>query len=444
MTTGVVRARILDGIAVVRMDQPPANTLGGAMREAVSGAITQFAANPSIDAIVLGAEGNVFSAGTDLRDYESEAATASLGALCQQIETCPKPVIAALQGAAIGSGAEIALAAHWRVANRKATIGLPGIALGLPPNAGGTQRLTRWIGPKVAIQMMQGGRPVDEMAGQRIGLFDKMVHDDVLASAATFARSLTGPEACRPAGQQRGHLNDGIAFMNAVRLARQRSGGSFAKRRIVDCVEAALLLPYAAALDFESGAFDECLAHADSRALRHLFLAERQISEALLLGVPGQPRKLTTKGQAVVARLFAAQDRAIVTLISAGATEAEVDGAMVAYGFVAGPFGGRDGQDGARSLTVQRRVIAALMAEGARCLEQGLVARASDIDVLAAQAMGFPRHRGGPMQAAHMAGLLGLSRKMAGWALEDQVWAAPDVVARAALESDGFAALDRS
>ena len=435
MAEGLVRARVQDGMAVLRLNQPPSNAMTPAMCAALAEAVGHFDADPAIEAIVLGAEGKVFSAGLDLRALEQASGKVTLGEVCQRIEACSKPVVAALQGAAVGGGAELALAAHYRIASREATLGLPDIGLGLPPGAGGSQRLTRLVGPKVAIQMMTGGRPVNEMVAQKLGLFDALVHEGVLDRAVVFARG----KPARPSMAEQKHMRDGAAFMHEIGVARRRLNGSFAKSRVVDCVEAGLLLPRDAALAFERGAWEECLAHRESRALRHVFLAERQVSTDLLRG-----QSVTPKGQTIMARLYAAQDRAIVAMVRAGTTEAEVDGAMVGFGFAAGPFGGRKPLPAAQVQTVQRRIVAAVMAEGARCLEQGQVARAADLDALAVHAMGFPRHRGGPMKAAELMGLLGLSRQMQGWAQEDPVWAVPDVLHKAVLQADGFAALEAS
>ena len=432
MAEGRVRARVDAGVAVLRLSGPPANTLNAPLRSALAEALEHFLADDAVTGIVIGAEGDEFSAGADLRELGSDAAAVSLSALCQRIEHAPKTIVAALPGAALGAGAELALAAHYRVANRAVKLGFQDIALGLPPGAGGTQRLPRLVGPRVAIQMMQSGRPVDEMVAQRIGLIDHLVHDDVLSKAADIARN----KPPRPVTGMRDHTADGAAYMRAVAAARRSSGNGYAKARIVDCVEAALLLPPEAAMDYEQGAYAECLAHRESRALRHLALAERRAPPELTAD-----RKPTPRGQTIVARLYAAQDKAILALIKGGLTEADIDGAMVALGYAAGPFGGREASDGPMVQTIQRRIVAAIMAEGARCLEQRLVTRASDLDVLAVHAMGFPRLWGGPMKAAELLGLLGLSRQMADWAKEDPVWQVSDTLRTAVMQADGFAAV---
>ena len=433
MSTGQIRARVQDGVAVLRLDQPSMNILGDNLRVALSDALMHFAADEDVRAIALGARGDVFSAGTDVRGLDVASEAIGVAALCQQIENCAKPVVAAIRGAAFGAGAEIALAAHMRIASQGAKFGLPDIAIGLPPSAGGIQRLVRLVGPKVAMQMLSVGRTVDELVAQQIGLIDQVVSGDVCDAACEVAKATSDPIRTR---DRRAHLVDGLAFMNEVERCRRAPKRSFVTQRMIDCVEAVAMVPFDAALGIEQGAWEACFDHPEGRALRHVFLAERTASPKLL-----QALEPTPEGKALAARLFAAQDQAIVSMMTSGITEREIDHALVGFGFAQGPFGGKDGQDAPQTETIQRRVVAAIMAEGARCLEQGLVRNSADLDAIAVRAMGFPRRRGGPMMAATQMGLVGLQCDMVAWAKQNAVWVLPELGRRAMLEARGFAAI---
>ena len=439
MANGLVRARIERGVAVMHMTHPPLNTLDVRMRAALSEAIAYFVQDERAKAIVLGTDSPTFSAGIDVQSLTGSAPDMPLRTLCAQFEECPKPIVVALNGAVLSGGAELALSAHARVADETTTLGFPDVGLGLTPSGGASQRLSRLVGPKVALQLLLSGKPLNEMVGQRLGLFDKVVKEDAVGAAITVARALIadGKPPQRTCDVAR-HVRKSESFINDVALARRRPGNSYAKARIIDCVEAAVLMSFEAAVDFEATAYEACMTTPESRALRHVFVAETRISTDLLAPLQRGARKVTKQGQEVLERLFEAQDSAVIALIEGGATEAEIDGAMVAFGLEAGPFGGSEAVENARSGTLRRRILSAVMAEGARCVEDGAVARPSDIDALAVHGMKWPRLTGGPMQAAMALGLLGIVRQMEEWAREDPVWAVPPNVSSAAMLAEGF------
>jgi 3-hydroxyacyl-CoA dehydrogenase len=165
----LVRFRVLDGIAVVTLDAPPVNALSGPLRAGLWEVLTRVYVNDDIKAAVILAAGSMFSAGADIREFDGPDHKPSLPQLCDRIESCTKPVVAALHGQALGGGAEIALAAHCRVADADARIGMPEISLGLIPGAGGTQRLPRLIGAERALQVIISASTVDMLTAQRIG-----------------------------------------------------------------------------------------------------------------------------------------------------------------------------------------------------------------------------------------------------------------------------------
>ncbi|SMY09579.1 enoyl-CoA hydratase/isomerase family protein [Flavimaricola marinus] len=439
----VVRSRVVRGVGILALNAPPSNALSVEVRQSLWDKIAGYEANVSVGAIVLMAEGRFFSSGRDLADVGGGQAEPSLADLCLRIECCSKPVVAVLHGPALSGGAELALAAHYRLATPAATIGFPAISVGLMPDAGGTQRLPRLIGVDPALRMLLSGKSITAETGRDLGLVDGLIDGDAGSAGHAFARSLIEQEKPpRPTGQLRSKLTDGAASMQVTATTRAAlpPGMLMAASRIVDSIEAAMLLPFAAALEFEAAASEDCAADPDSQCLRHVLHAERRISQELLIKTDKGGRVLTEAGAAAVSDLLAAQDRAIAWLVTHGVSERAVDAAFLQWGFEIGPFGGRD-KDGPDP-HVRPRVTAAMAAAGARLVEAARVNRASDIDVLAVHGMGFPRRAGGPMKAVEMAGLPRLLQQMRQWAHEDPIWEPPPLVMQAGRLAGGFAAVD--
>lgn len=438
----LVRFRVLDGVAVITLDAPPVNALSAPMRAGMWNVLGRVNDNPEIKAAVLMASGNMFSAGGDIREYSKAPIKPSLAQLCERIEKCSKPVVIAVHGKALGGGAELMLAAHYRLATPDARIGLPEVALGLIPGAGGTQRLPRLIGAERSLQMMISTNAIDAGTAHRSGLIDGVIDGNLGSGAIAYAQNVLkrghGP---RRTCDNRNHFSDGRGFAAAISKARAALDGNplHAPERVLECVEAAALLPFEAGLAFEEDAFARCLDHPQSAALCHVFMAERRIDSALIERDGSAFRPVDPMGKAVVLRLRKALRDAGEYLVSQGASEADVDGAMVAYGFRKGPFGNKDNDT--RNDTVARKMLAALVVEGAACVDQEAVQRPSDIDALAVHGLGFPRRLGGPMRAAQSAGLIGLRSDMRVWAEESEIWAVPDLLDQAIKQAAGFDAL---
>lgn len=438
----LVRFRVLEGIAVVTLDAPPVNALSGPLRAGLWEALTRIDDNEDIKAAVLMASGKMFSAGADIREFGGPEHKPSLAQLCDRVEACTKPVVAAIHGQALGGGAELALAAHFRLATKDARIGLPEVALGLIPGAGGTQRLSRLIGAQRALHIIISTNSVDYTNAHRAGLIDGIVDGDLGSGAIAFAKRLVERgQQPRRTRDNRSHFKDGRAHQAAIAKARGALEGNplHAPMRAVDCIEAAGVLPFDAALAFEADAFARCLAHPQSIALRHVFMAERKIDAALMDRDGTAFRPVDPMGKSIVQRLRRAMRAAADHLINAGASEAQIDGAMVAYGFRKGPFGGKD--QGAADTMIARKLVAALVAQGAICVEEQAVQRPSDIDALAVHGIGFPRRMGGPMRAAQTMGLIGLRKDMRMWAHDNEVWTVPALLDEAIKDAKGFDAL---
>jgi 3-hydroxyacyl-CoA dehydrogenase len=440
--TRMVRFRVFDGVGVVTLDAAPVYALSAPLRAGLWEMFSRVDANPDIKAVVLIASGQMFSAGADISDFAEPVKQPSLAQLCNRIEACTKPVVAACHGSALGGGAELLLAAHYRLATPDARIGLPEVSLGLVPSGGGTQRLPRLIGAKRALKMMISTTVIDAPDAYRSQLVDSIVQGDLVSGAIAFALNLIkNGEGPRRTRDNRSHLVDGRRYSGAIARGRAALAGTplHAPERIFDCVEAAALLPFDAGLAFEADAFARCLAHRQSIALRHVFMAERKIDNALIERDGTAFRPVDPMGKATVQRLRRAMRAAADYLVAGGISETDIDGAMNAYGFRKGLFGGRDGA--APNDTIARRLVTALLVEGAACVDQQAVQRPSDIDALAVHGLGFPRRAGGPMRAMQNAGLIGVRKDLRDWSEDSAIWAAPDLLDQAIKDARGFDAL---
>jgi 3-hydroxyacyl-CoA dehydrogenase len=303
----VVRVSDEDGLRFLEIDNPPVNALGQAVRAALDAAIAAAAADPAVRAVVLCAAGRTFPSGADITEFGKPPVPPLLPAVLDAVEACPKPVVAALHGTALGGGLELALAAHYRVGLDSLRLGFPEVTLGLVPGAGGTQRMPRIAGAAHALRLMQSGQPVAAREGEAMGLLDLVASDPgpggdpaaaVRLAAAEFARGLLseglGP---RPTSARTEGLADPAAYVAAVAAARSQPVPAHlpAAGRVADCVEAALLLPFEAGLAFERAAFEDLVSTEAAQGLRHAFLAERRAARVPELAT-GRPRTVEVIG----------------------------------------------------------------------------------------------------------------------------------------------------
>ena len=189
----VVETEKQGDVAVIRMDNPPVNALGHALRVGLEKAFADANADAGVKAIVLTGTGRFFSAGADITEFRGEMKEPLLPQLIDKIEKSAKPVVAAVNGTALGGGLELALGCHYRVSTKDVRqLGLPEIKLGIIPGAGGTQRLPRAIGVEQALQLITTGTFIDAAKGAAAGLIDKLADGDVVAAAVAFAQEKAG------------------------------------------------------------------------------------------------------------------------------------------------------------------------------------------------------------------------------------------------------------
>ncbi len=270
-------AVVRDGdVAVFTFDSPPVNALSHPVRAAFLAAIEALDADPGVRAIVLLGAGRNFIAGADIREFDKPPLEPLLTDVLSRLESCGKPVVAALHGAALGGGAETALACHYRCAAGDLQLGFPEVSLGLLPGAGGTVRLPRLAGWQAAFELMASGKPIGIDPAIELGLVDRRMDGDLRAGAIAWARELAAARApLRRVSELPVPPSRPAQFEEYLRILPQASRRLPAPPRIVEALAATAMLPVEAALARARALFLECLASTESRALRHLFFAER-------------------------------------------------------------------------------------------------------------------------------------------------------------------------
>lgn len=266
-------------IAVLTVQNPPVNALSAAVRKGLAAGLEKAGSDSAIHAILIIGAGRTFPAGADITEFGKPFEEPGLPDLCDTIEMGKKPVIAALHGTALGGGFEIALAAHYRVADAGARFGLPEVNLGILPGAGGTQRAPRLSGARIALDLMISGRPVRAQSAAGKPFFDAVFSGDLRAQAISYIAKLIEDKApVRRTRDSRAGFADPVGFQNDIAERRRSLEGKpeLAPREIVRCVEAAELLPFEVGLEFERAAFKGLLDSDQSKALRHVFFAERR------------------------------------------------------------------------------------------------------------------------------------------------------------------------
>jgi len=205
-----VGVEVAEHIATIRLNRPKLNALNRQMQLELAEAARIADADPQVHAVILYGGEHVFAAGADIKEMAAMS-YADMAAHSRVLQDCftavariGKPVIAAINGYALGGGCELALCADFRVAGEGATLGQPEITLGIIPGAGGTQRLSRLIGPAKAKDLIFTGRHVGAAEALAIGLVDTVVPDAEVYPAARelAARFVNGPAVALRAAKQ--------------------------------------------------------------------------------------------------------------------------------------------------------------------------------------------------------------------------------------------------
>lgn len=287
-----VSGRITDGVLIVTIDNPPVNAASVAMRTGLSAAIAHANDSTEIVSTVITGAGKIFVGGADITEFGKPPVDPILPDVCQQIETSSKPVIAALNGAALGGGLEIALACHYRVATATASAAFPEVKLGLIPGAGGTQRLPRLTGIPVAIDLIGSGRSVKSSEAKALGIVDEVAEGDLITAALAVAHR---KEGFRKTGSLAVPSASAEDIEAVSRKITGKARGQIAPGVAVRLVAETLSTSLEAGLADERTAFLKLKDSPEAAALRHVFFAEREAAK--IAGLEGiAPRPVKTIG----------------------------------------------------------------------------------------------------------------------------------------------------
>jgi 3-hydroxyacyl-CoA dehydrogenase len=302
--TPVVR-QTRETVAVIRFGEAPVNSFGHATRRDFVAAVAAAVLDPAVQAIVIAGNNGLFSAGADIKEFGTPAmlAAPNLHDVITAVESSPKPVVAAIEGTCLGGGLEVALGCHYRVASESAKLGVPEVKIGLLPGAGGTQRLPRLIGIENAINLIVGGEPVPAKLFKGSPLLDVLVPGDPLPEAIKLAaekgRALAAggkPPRVRDLKVRGANIE---AILGFARTTIRTSYPKFpAPLKCLDAIEAAANQPFEEGLVTERQLFAELMITPVSRALRHLFFAER--AAAKIADVPESTPTREIKAAAII------------------------------------------------------------------------------------------------------------------------------------------------
>ena len=274
------------GVGVITLNNPPVNALGAGVRQGVADLVERARADGGVQAIVLTGAGRCFCGGADIREFGQPPIPPSLPEVIDIIESCPKPVVAALHGVAYGGGFELPLGCHFRIAAPSARVALPEVTLGLIPGAGGTQRLPRLIGVEAAVGVILSGKPVAATSALSMGIVDEIVDGDLVDTAIAFALACAEKEGppirvrdLEVAEPEPGFFEDG-----RKKIAR-RARGLIAPWHCIESIENTTKLPFDEGLKKERALFLECRESEQSKGQRHIFFAEREAAK-----IPDVPR----------------------------------------------------------------------------------------------------------------------------------------------------------
>ena len=281
---GTVLYDIKDGIAVLTVDNPPVNPLSDGVRAGLYDCLVRAEEDSSVIGVVLTGKGRAFIGGADISEFGGNGEGITLNEVFNKLESCSKPVVAAINGFALGGGLETALCCNYRIVAKNAFVGLPEVNLGLLPGGGGTQRLPRLTGPGEALKMMLTGAHVPAKKALNIGIVDE-ISENVVEDSISFIKEKVESTENHPKVRDMNEKviearGDEKVLLEARAMAAKGRKGQFAPGQIIKCVESAINLD-----DFDEGLkkegeyFLECLLHPQREAMIHIFFGERAASK---------------------------------------------------------------------------------------------------------------------------------------------------------------------
>jgi len=300
---GTVLYEVNDGVAVLTVDNPPVNPLSDGVRNGLYESLQKAEDDNSVKGVVLTGNGRAFIAGADISEFGGNVEGKSLNEVFQKLEFCKKPVVAAINGIALGGGLETALCCNYRIIDKNAIVGLPEVNLGLLPGGGGTQRLPRLAGPSEALKMMLTGSHVPAQKALNLGIVDS-ISDNIVAESIEFIKDVAEKTDNHPKVRDFNEKmmearGDDKVLLEAQAMAAKGRKGQFAPGQIIKCVEAAINID-----DFDEGLkkegeyFLECLMHPQREAMIHIFFGERAASK--ISDVPKETKVMDIKKAGII------------------------------------------------------------------------------------------------------------------------------------------------
>ena len=266
-------------IMVITVNNPPINAGSTEVRQGLLSAIEQLASDPQLKAAVLIGGGNTFIAGSDIKEFSQPLVQPHLPAVIAAIENCPKPIVCAIHGAALGGGFELALGCDARIASKDAVMGLPEVTLGIIPGAGGTQRLPRLVGVEKSIELICSATRIKAAEALKLGIITQLVDSELLTHALELAKSMQGSKS-RIRDIQTPKSEDAVvlaASQKALKAGKNRPNIQHA----IDMIVNSIAMPIDQALELERETFQKLRISTEAKALRHQFFAERKLFKAL-------------------------------------------------------------------------------------------------------------------------------------------------------------------
>ena len=300
----VTKLDINDNVAILTLNSPPVNALSADVREGLDKGIKEAIASSNVEAIVLICDGRTFIAGADISEFGKEPKGPSLFEVQEELESSPKPIIAAIHGTALGGGLEVALTCHYRIAVPSAKCGLPEVSLGLLPGAGGTQRLPRLVGVEQALKMVTSGTHLSADKCLKSGLIDKLASEDqLLEDSISFAKEIVSEN--KPLKKVRDIDEKVIAargndqlFSNFRNSIARKTRGFLAPEYNIQCIEAAVNKPFDEGIKVERDLFLKLVTGNQSAAQRYFFFSQRQVAK--IPDIPKETEKLQIKKVGII------------------------------------------------------------------------------------------------------------------------------------------------
>ncbi|MGN6848289.1 MAG: 3-hydroxyacyl-CoA dehydrogenase NAD-binding domain-containing protein [Sphingomicrobium sp.] len=297
-TTSPISTRKHGDVLIVLSNNPPVNALSTPVRQGLVDAIAQAEADDGVHAVIIACEGQTFFAGADITEFGKPPQQPWLPIVVDAIENCSKPVVAAIHGTALGGGLEIALACHYRVADKSAKLGTPEVKLGLLPGAGGTQRLPRVAGVRKALEMTATGNPISAHEAFDCGLVDRLVEGDLIPHAVAYAEEVRDVRPLPKSSERQDQLRDcdPQVFDNFRNENAKRFRGFEAPLKNIEAVRVACEKPYSEGVIEERKLFMELMSGTQAKAQQYFFFAERKANKIEGLPENTEPRPVRKVG----------------------------------------------------------------------------------------------------------------------------------------------------